>query len=83
MFSCARVQYHKVVLSNLIPILSGSYVVQHWASSSALSATRFKMQNHHLNGGENIITVKPPLMYAGIINFLPFFLRELLEGVHY
>ena len=28
-------------------------------------------------------TVKPPLMYAGIINFLHFFLRELLEGVHY
>ena len=30
-----------------------------------------------------LFTVKPPLMYAGIINFLPFFLRELLEGVHY
>ena len=28
-------------------------------------------------------TVKPPLMYAGIINFLPFFLLELLEDVHY
>ena len=30
-----------------------------------------------------IDTVKPLLMYAGIINFLPFLLQELLEGGHY
>ena len=37
-------------------------------------------QKDHIWG---LYTVKPPLMYADIINFLPFFLRELLKGVHY